>query len=110
MRARRWTALTLVASLFLLLALSAGPGAVPARAASGETTLDIHGLKRTNQVLAALIALLKLLDELSTLNAGDGMPPPVPPPVPTPNGHPGGGPYPVLAPDDPPLDLSYAGT
>ncbi len=100
-----------MASLFLPLALSAGPGAVPARAAGGETTLEIRGLKRTNQALAVLIALLKLLDELSTLNPGDGMPPPVPPPVPpAPTGHPGGGPYPALAPDDPPSEMSYAGS
>ncbi|MEP7028895.1 MAG: hypothetical protein ABI960_09900 [Candidatus Eisenbacteria bacterium] len=75
------------------------------------STLEIRGLARTNQVLAALTALLKLLDEISNLSAGDGMPPPAPPgPPPSGTGHPGPGPLPIIAPEDPPLVLSYAGT
>jgi len=108
-RARRLVAFTLVPSLLLTLALAAGPATVPARAASGagDSTLEIRGLKRTNQVLAITLALLKLLDELAGLSH-DGSPPPppqVPPPPPSGGGNPGPGPYPVLAPDDPPLAL-----
>jgi hypothetical protein len=95
------------------LAWSAGPGAIPARAATGAgaVTLEIRGLKRTNQVLTVLTALLKLLDELGSLHGFDGMPPPPPPgPPPSGTGHPGPGPLPVLAPDDPPLAQSIAGS
>jgi len=110
--ARRLVAFPLTLSLLLTLALAAGPATAPARAASGagDTTFEIRGLKRTNQVLALTIALLKLLDELAGLSH-DGMPPPptpVPPPPPSGGGNPGPGPYPVLAPDDPPLALSVA--
>jgi hypothetical protein len=98
--------------LLLTLALSAGPAIAPARAASGpgDSTLEIRGLKRTNQVLAIAIALLKLMDELARMS-NDGSPPPpppVPPPPPSGGGHPGPGPYPVLTPDDPPLALSIS--
>ena len=110
--ARRLVAFSLTLSLLLTLALAAGPATAPARAASGvgASTLEIRGLKRTNQVLAIAIAFLKLLDELAGLSH-DGMPPPpmpVPPPPPSGGGNPGPGPYPVLAPDDPPLALSVA--
>jgi hypothetical protein len=111
--ARRLVAFPLTLSLLLTLALAAGPATAPARAASGvgASTLDIRGLKRTNQVLAIAIAFLKLLDELAGLSH-DGMPPPppVPPPPPSGGGNPGPGPYPLLAPDDPPLALSMAGS
>jgi hypothetical protein len=110
-RASGFVARTLVASLLLTLALAAGPAIAPARAASsaGDTTLG--GLQRTNQVLAVVNALLKLLDELAALSH-DGSPPPppaVPPPPPSGGGNGLPGPYPGLAPDDPPLSLCPAG-
>ena len=104
--ARRLVAFPLTLSLLLTLALAAGPATAPARAASGvgASTLDIRGLKRTNQVLAIAVAFLKLLDELPGL-PHRGVPPPPPG-----GGNPGPGPYPLLAPDDPPLALSMAGS
>jgi hypothetical protein len=111
-RAGRLVAWTLVSSLLLTLALAAGPAIEPARAASGAdvTTLGLRELQRTNQVLAIAIAFLKLLDELAAL-PHDGSPPPpttVPPPPPSGGSGGGPGPYPVLAPDDPPLALCPA--
>jgi hypothetical protein len=108
--ARRPVALTLVSSLLLTLALAAGPATVPARAAggAGDGTLEIRGLQRTNQVLSIVVALLKLLDELAGMSH-DGSPPPpptVPPPTPPGGNGTGPGPYPAIAPDDPPLALS----
>ena len=85
-----------VALLLVLLAL-APPLVTASQAASGTSTNEIPGLKRTNQVLSAVIAFLKLCDEIAQLpDPGDGAP--MPPPSGT--GHPGPlpGPLPCLAP------------
>ena len=107
-RPPRGALVALAGSCVLALAVSAGPIAVPARAdtGTGAGTLEIRGLKRANQILTVLTALLKLLDDLASVGPGfDGaQPPPVPPgPPPSGTGHPGPGPLPVVAPDDPPL-------
>ena len=85
------------AALALLLAVSlvAGPGVTVARASTpiGASTDDIPGLKRTNQVLSALIAFLKLLDELREMPDMGGPSAPMPPPIGT--GHPGPVPGPL---------------
>lgn len=85
------------ASVFLVLAVFAC--AQPAFAAAKlPTPNDIPGLKRTNQVLALVIAFLKLVDEIGQLpDPGDIAP--MPPPIGT--GHPGPlpGPLPVTLPD-----------
>jgi hypothetical protein len=72
----------------LALFLFAGPLVPLAHASTpvGDSTNEIPGLKRTNQVLSAVLAFLKLLDELSNLpDPGQGTP--MPPPIGT--GHPG---------------------
>ena len=53
----------------LVAALLSGPMVTAARASTsaGWSTNEIPGLKRTNQVLSALIALLKLVDEIRAL-------------------------------------------
>jgi hypothetical protein len=82
------------------LAVSYAPEALAA-AGPGNTVQEIRGLKRTNQVLSILLALLKLLDEIPTLPPGD---PPLPGPI-----HPGPGPLPVVSPDDSGPALRMAG-
>ena len=85
-----------VLALFSLLLVLAGPAA-HASLRAGPGTHEIPWLKRTNQVLSAVIAFLKLCDEISQLpDPGDGTP--MPPPIGT--GHPGPlpGPHPCLAP------------
>ena len=76
------------AAVVLVLLLTFCP-LVPAAHATpfpGASTNELPGLKRTNQVLSALIAFLKLCDELSQLpDPGDSAP--LPPPIGT--GHPG---------------------
>lgn len=82
-----------IAVLLVLLVVS-----VPAaHAATSAGTNDLPWLKRTNQVLSAVIAFLKLCDEIAQLpDPGDGEP--MPPPTGT--GHPGPlpGPLPSIAP------------
>ena len=92
-----------LAALVVALSLVVSPLAPAALAAAGpgNTTQEIRGLKRTNQFLSILIALLKLLDEIGTLPPG---PPPPPAPI-----HTGPGPLPVVAPDDPGPALRTAG-
>ena len=85
-----------VALLSVLLAL-ATPLAARASIPAAPATHDIPWLKRTNQVLSAVIAFLKLCDEISQLpDPGDGTP--MPPPIGT--GHPGPlpGPLPLTTP------------
>lgn len=96
-------------ALGLAMLILAFPLVPAARAATGgsPTTLENAGLKRTNQVLAILIALLKLVDEISSLP--DATPPPPMPPPPIGTGHPGPGPLPSYAPDDPSVALAVAG-
>ena len=64
----------------------------------GARTSEIPGIKRTNQVLSALIAFLKLLDELRELPDPGGPSTSMPPPIGT--GHPGPlpGPLPLKMP------------
>ena len=86
-------------ALFLVLLALSGPFVPAAQAtpAAGAGTNEIPWLKRTNQVLSALLAFLKLCDEISQLpDPGDGTP--MPPPIGT--GHPGPlpGPLPCIAP------------
>ena len=86
-------------ALFLVLLALSGPFVPVAQAApaAGAGTHEIPWLKRTNQVLSALLAFLKLCDEISQLpDPGDGTP--MPPPIGT--GHPGPlpGPLPCIAP------------
>jgi hypothetical protein len=96
-------------ALFLAFAVLTGPLVPVARASAGPspTTLEIPGLKRTNQVLSLIIAMLKLIDEIAQLPPGDGGTP-MPPPIGT--GHPGPlpGPLPVISPDDPPAEFGLA--
>ena len=56
-------------AVLVVLLVTCGPLVPAARGAPvpGATTNEIAGLKRTNQVLSALIAFLKLCDELSQL-------------------------------------------
>jgi hypothetical protein len=95
----------------LALALAALVLSAPlARAATppAASVNDIPALKRTNQVLALVIAFLKLVDELAQLpDPGDGTP--MPPPIGT--GHPGPlpGPLPGIAPGEPMTELAVAG-
>ena len=95
-------------ALGLATLIVAFPLAPAARAATGGSpaTLENAGLKRTNQVLAILIAFLKLVDEISSLPTGTPPPPMPPPPIGT--GHPGPGPLPGLAPDEPSVALATA--
>ena len=83
----------------LVLLVTCGPLVPAARAAPvpGASTNEIPGLRRTNQVLSALIAFLKLCDELSQLPDPGGSAP-LPPPIGT--GHPGPlpGPLPFTTP------------
>ena len=84
-----------IAVLLVLLVVSVPP----AQAATpvGAGTNDLPWLKRTNQVLSAVIAFLKLCDEIAQLpDPGEGEP--MPPPTGT--GHPGPlpGPLPCIAP------------
>lgn len=95
-----------LALAMLIFALPLVPAA-RAEAGGSPTTLENAGLKRTNQVLAILIALLKLVDEISSLP--DATPPPPMPPPPIGTGHPGPGPLPSYAPDDPSVALTVAG-
>ena len=84
-------------ALFLAALVLAPPLVTVARSSTGTRTNEIPGLKRTNQVLSALIAFLKLCDEISQLpDPGDGTP--MPPPIGT--GHPGPlpGPHPCTTP------------
>jgi len=88
-------------ALGLILCVGFGPMVPAAHAAeaAGASTYELPWLKRTNQVLSAVIAFLKLCDEISQLpEPGDGAP--MPPPVGT--GHPGPlpGPLPCIAPWD----------
>ena len=88
-------------AFLLILLVGFGPMAPAAYAApsAGASTNEIPWLKRTNQVLSAVIAFLKLCDEISQLpDPGDGTP--MPPPGGT--GHPGPlpGPLPCIAPWD----------
>ena len=84
-------------ALVLVLSLATGP--VFASTAAGASTNEIPGLRRTNQVLSALVAFLKLVDELANLpNPGEGSP--MPPPIGTGHPGPGPGPLPLLAPGD----------
>ena len=87
-------------ALLLVAALLAGPMVTAARAttSAGWSTNDIPGLKRTNQVLSALIAFLKLVDEIRALPDPGAPAEPMPPPVGT--GHPGPlpGPLPIRMP------------
>jgi hypothetical protein len=85
-----------LAVLAIVLVLGA-PVAAHAAPVPGATTNEIPGLRRTNQVLSALIAFLKLCDELSQLPDPGGSTP-LPPPIGT--GHPGPlpGPLPCTTP------------
>ena len=88
-----------VAALLVAVLLAAPIGAVArASTSAGWSTNDIPGLKRTNQVLSALIALLKLVDEIRALPDPGGPEEPMPPPIGT--GHPGPlpGPLPIRMP------------
>ena len=82
-------------ALLLAFLLVAVPTATVARASTpiGAGTDEIPGLKRTNQVLSALIAFLKLIDELRALPDPGGPNGPMPPPIGT--GHPGPMPGPL---------------
>ena len=86
-------------ALFLVLLVLSGPLVSTAHAASapGAGTNDLPWLRRTNQVLSAVIAFLKLCDEISQLpDPGDGTP--LPPPIGTGHPGPGPGPLPSIAP------------
>jgi len=80
-----------VAGLLALVLLTApvAHASVPV----GARTSEIPGIKRTNQVLSAVIAFLKLLDELRELPDPGGSSTPMPPPIGT--GHPGPMPGPL---------------
>jgi hypothetical protein len=97
-------------ALFLACLIFAGPLVPAARATPlpGPVTLEGSGLKRTNQVLAVLIAFLKLVDEIGGLPGGGGMPP-MPPPIGTGHPGPGPGPLPIQTPDDPPAEIVIPG-
>ena len=86
-------------AVLLVLLVASGPLVPAAHAAqsAGAGTNDLPWLKRTNQVLSAVIAFLKLCDEIAQLpDPGEGEP--MPPPTGT--GHPGPlpGPLPCIAP------------
>ncbi len=83
-----------IAALFGVL-LVAGPMLTVAHASApaGARTEEIPGIKRTNQVLSALIAFLKLIDEMRELPDPGGSTTPMPPPIGT--GHPGPMPGPL---------------
>ena len=82
----------------VVLVLSLGTAPVYAASLPAYTN-EIPGIKRTNQVLSALLAFLKLVDELHDLPdlAGGS---PMPPPIGTGHPGPGPGPLPLLAPED----------
>jgi len=87
MMPRRLLALALAGLVFTAPLASVARAATPV----GASTNEIPGLKRTNQVLALLIAFLKLVEEIGQLpDPGEGTP--MPPPIGT--GHPGPGPLP----------------
>lgn len=72
-------------ALLLVAMLTVAQPALASVPLAPETN-EIPGLKRTNQVLALVIAFLKLVDEIGQLpDPGDGTP--MPPPIGT--GHPG---------------------
>jgi hypothetical protein len=85
-----------VVAVVLVLSLAAGP--VLASTSTGARIEEIPGLKRTNQVLSAVLAFLKLVDELNEMpSPGEGSP--MPPPIGTGHPGPGPGPLPLLAPE-----------
>jgi len=85
-----------IAGLLALLLFTApvAHAAIPVSARTNE----IPGIKRTNQVLSALIAFLKLIDEMREMPDPGGPDAPMPPPIGT--GHPGPlpGPLPLKMP------------
>ena len=86
-----------VVAVLLVLSLATAP--VYAATPLGSHTNEIPGLKRTNQVLSAVLAFLKLVDEIHDLpDLGGGSP--MPPPIGTGHPGPGPGPLPLLAPED----------